>query len=527
MELLVVDDERTAIEAVKNGICWKNLSFTRIHTAMNIREAKAILEEYTVQVLLCDIEMPAGSGLELLEWIVEMQRETCCIFMTCHADFFYAQQALRLGSFEYVLKPLDFQKLEVILKAAILKVKQQKDLRQTKEYLEKSKKAMTQQFWRNLFIGNISPDEKSIQAHIINDKLDISLEGSFLPVLISPYGLSEDMSNEERRIYGFALRNVISEIFSESGKRNDLEVLSNDKVLVVLNVSKEINEKEVQREIGICCQKLIRAVNQYFHIQICCYVGDKGIVSEIPEQLEKLLKMDLNNIIYVKMVVFSNLSKAIFTEEYAKADYLLDAYRKYPDDYGKILEEIQTALDSRSSFMKDEYFIYHFFMGMYFLLDQYSTKKNVFLRSVIDDEKNWRLLMAAPNSMKELQEWLQYIKDIVVRYETQGVAVHSISDEVKSYIHANLDLELSAERVAQQVSFNVDYLNRVFKKENGTSLNKYILQEKMERAKWLLRHTDWQIGEVAAAVGYYNYSSFYRSFSKQVGKSPQEYKEEK
>lgn len=527
MELLIVDDEKTAIEAVRSGICWENLSFTEVHTATNLKNAKKILEEHSIQVLLCDIEMPVGSGIELVEWIRENRMDICCIFMTCHADFSYAQQALRLGSFEYVLKPLDFRKLEKILGEAILKVKQQKDLRQMKEYLDESKKVMVKQFWRNLFIGDIPSDERSLRTYITNNRLDISLEDSFVPILISPYGFSADMHQEEKKLYGFAMRNVIGEIFSAIEGRSDLEALADDKVLVVLNVDGKIDEKALQKKIGTCCQRLFRVIDKHFQIEICCYVGNKGTVSEIPEQLEMLIKMDLNNIINQRSVIFCDLSEAIFTDEYEKAQFILDIYRKYPDNYGKILEEVQTELVKYSQSLKDGYFMYHFFMGIYFILEQFSQKKKIFLRSVIDEEKNWKLLMAAPKSMEELQEWLRYIREAVSGCENRSVTGHSVSDEVQSYIHANLDLELSAEKVAQQVGFNVDYLNRIFKRENGTSLNKYILQEKMERAKWLLRNTGWQIGEIAAAVGYYNYSSFYRVFSKQVGKSPQEYKEGK
>ena len=80
------------------------------------------------------------------------------------------------------------------------------------------------------------------------------------------------------------------------------------------------------------------------------------------------------------------------------------------------------------------------------------------------------------------------------------------------------------EDLAGQVHLNVDYLNRIFKKETGSTLGNYVTSQKMERAKFLLLKTDWSIGDVAAAVGYYNYSSFNRSFKKMTGESPQEWR---
>ncbi|MNC32217.1 Melibiose operon regulatory protein [compost metagenome] len=80
------------------------------------------------------------------------------------------------------------------------------------------------------------------------------------------------------------------------------------------------------------------------------------------------------------------------------------------------------------------------------------------------------------------------------------------------------------EGIAQNVHLNADYLTRIFKKEEGISISKYIINRKIERAKNLLADTNKSIGEIAAMVGYYNYSSFNRVFTKEVSMSPQEYK---
>ena len=96
--------------------------------------------------------------------------------------------------------------------------------------------------------------------------------------------------------------------------------------------------------------------------------------------------------------------------------------------------------------------------------------------------------------------------------------------QVKEFVEQNIREELSVEDLAGQVHLNVDYLNRIFKKETGSTLGNYVTSQKMERAKFLLLKTDWSIGDVAAAVGYYNYSSFNRSFKKMTGESPQEWR---
>ena len=80
------------------------------------------------------------------------------------------------------------------------------------------------------------------------------------------------------------------------------------------------------------------------------------------------------------------------------------------------------------------------------------------------------------------------------------------------------------EELAKNVHLNADYLTRIFKKEVGCSINRYIINRKMEVAKKLLIETDKAIGEIALEVGYFNYSSFNRIFTKMVEMSPQEFK---
>lgn len=80
------------------------------------------------------------------------------------------------------------------------------------------------------------------------------------------------------------------------------------------------------------------------------------------------------------------------------------------------------------------------------------------------------------------------------------------------------------EGIAQNVHLNPDYLTRIFKKEVGVSISRYIIYRKMDIAKRLLLETDESIGEIALKVGYYNYSSFNRIFTKFVNMSPQQFK---
>lgn len=119
MNVLIVDDEQFSVDGMLDGISWETCHIDRVFTAGTAREARKILLNETVDMLLLDVEMPVENGLELLYWIREQGYTMPCAFLTCHAQFNYAQEALRLQCMDYILKPADYSKVEaVILKMA-------------------------------------------------------------------------------------------------------------------------------------------------------------------------------------------------------------------------------------------------------------------------------------------------------------------------------------------------------------------------------------------------------------------------
>lgn len=128
MNVLLVDDDRFVIAALMKGIHWKELGFDQVFTAYNITEARTIIEQNTIDLLLSDIDMPNGSGLDLLSWIRENKNEMQAIFLTNYADFYYAQKAISLKSFHYFLKPIDLDKLTAIIREFTAQFEQQNNL---------------------------------------------------------------------------------------------------------------------------------------------------------------------------------------------------------------------------------------------------------------------------------------------------------------------------------------------------------------------------------------------------------------
>ena len=134
MNLLIVDDEPFAAQGMLDGIRWDALGFDKVLTANSYDEAVSMMKKTYIDVLVSDIEMPGRSGLKLIEYANTHSQNTECVILTCHDEFDYAREAVRLNCMEYVLKPIRYQKLTEILLRAKEKVTQRRQNEQIRQY---------------------------------------------------------------------------------------------------------------------------------------------------------------------------------------------------------------------------------------------------------------------------------------------------------------------------------------------------------------------------------------------------------
>ncbi|MDP4098841.1 response regulator [Paenibacillus sp. P96] len=105
--ILLVEDEKWVRTALRKVIEKINLPFAVVHESSNGMEAWKWLEHSHADIVVTDIRMPVMDGLTLLKQIREKLKQTDTIIVSGHDEFAYAQQAVRLGAFDYFLKPVD------------------------------------------------------------------------------------------------------------------------------------------------------------------------------------------------------------------------------------------------------------------------------------------------------------------------------------------------------------------------------------------------------------------------------------
>ena len=139
MKLLLVDDEEYVIESIKRNLDLTETGVNEVYTAFSVQQAKNIMGMVDIDIVISDIVMPGGTGFDFVEWVRKEELKVQVIFLTSYAEFDYARRAIQLNSVDYLLKPIDFDKLkEAVQRAAesVAKEKKIQDLQAGKHQVE-------------------------------------------------------------------------------------------------------------------------------------------------------------------------------------------------------------------------------------------------------------------------------------------------------------------------------------------------------------------------------------------------------
>ncbi len=187
MRLLIVDDEYFARQGIMDGVNWEVLAFEEVLQAGSYTEAVELLEQKAsekkpVDIMLCDIEMPDESGLELISWTNEHLPETECIILSCHDEFDFARQAVKLNCLDYILKPVRYDFLTEVLQKAKETVKKKEHSAVLEDYGKKYIESVAQPKKEE------TPDAVEQVAKYIEDHLseDMSVSKLANMVYVSP-----------------------------------------------------------------------------------------------------------------------------------------------------------------------------------------------------------------------------------------------------------------------------------------------------------------------------------------------------
>ncbi len=116
MNVLIVDDEaslRDFLSIVFEEDGW------RVETAASIADGRAAVQKSEPDLILCDLMLPDGSGLDLLREAKAQNSSIAVIMITAHTSTKSAVEALKAGAFDYIAKPFDIDEMKIIVRNAV------------------------------------------------------------------------------------------------------------------------------------------------------------------------------------------------------------------------------------------------------------------------------------------------------------------------------------------------------------------------------------------------------------------------
>ena len=122
-KVLIIDDEEIIREGLRTVINWESLECTVIGEAEDGDEGLEMVSKAEPDIVFTDIRMPGLNGLEMISKIKEYKHECKIIILSGFRDFEYAQQAVKLGAFRFLVKPTNTQEIILSIEDAIKELK--------------------------------------------------------------------------------------------------------------------------------------------------------------------------------------------------------------------------------------------------------------------------------------------------------------------------------------------------------------------------------------------------------------------
>lgn len=520
IQVLIVDDEVLCAEGVKCSIEWNKIGIDKAFTAYSMKQAQKVFEEQDIQIILCDVEMPKGSGIDLLRWIKDKNLSPVSILLTSYADFQYAKQAIELGVVNYLLKPVEQEELIEVFKKAVQTVieKREKEKNmQLANYWNDAERNRIHHFWRAVLSKEIAQDSTVIREQAQKEHLVFNESNQYLLILFKIYdtdsgGIWTNLTD--------TLQYSLQEAECYDWER--VVLAYHDNCLISI-IGCSDNFQEYYRKLKEGCNNFVKACRESHNVPVACYLGEFRESGELARQYEKLLLIERNNVTECAGVFdFSYVCQSINDIKLNK-EYWPDLFNE--GNYGKAYKEIERYIDNLAYKNKVNCDVlnnvFHDVMQAFYIE---VDRKGVQAHLLFQDEESLNLYKSATKTVRDFKRWVYYMIQKAEAYLELASNGEKVINRVKQYIKTNLNEELTRKEIAEYVYLSPDYLSRIFKQETGIQLTEYITQKRIQEAKQQLKETDKPIGEIAFSVGYSNWAYFTKVFREKNGETPAQFR---
>ena len=511
MNLLIVEDERMTREGLTESIDWAQVGVTKVFSAENGEAGLFMAKRILPEIVLTDIRMPRMDGITMAGRIREILPECRIVFLSAYSEIDYYKAAIDLKAIRYLDKPVDPEQLRVVISEAVSECIMLKRYKSTNEFhhlherqkladaicLNESEEKIIAEYKR-LKLNSVFKSKDFCNAIIVSFNLDFEGEAQMdIPVIASFLSEAVDYPN----LHTIRHKNrVVLFLFTPT------EISNNN----LKFTCKKIQEKLYDHMYTIAVGKAFRGLQNANK----SYNTAKKVVDKI--------------YLYPwgEFVSYSpEVEKVVGISAYAaEKTNILHKLSDADED-----ETVEACLQLYDKLKTNKDLVYHKARELYFEIISEVFQKADTLHLQIKEEENgeaisWIVLIENYN-LDELHGFTCNLISLCYTAKEEAKIERKQVLAIKNYIAKNfMDDSLSIGSISGYLHMSASHVCTMFKNETGDTINNYLTEYRLSKAKQYLRETLLTATEISSKVGYRDSSYFGRIFRKRVGMTPNEYR---
>lgn len=518
-KVFLVEDEIVTREGIRDNVDWRGNGFELSGEAPDGEMALPLLQTTKPDLLITDIKMPFMDGLQLCKVVRERLPGTKIVILSGHDEFEYAQEAIKLGVTEYLLKPVTVQDLHKVLQKVAFQIDQERtereNLQKLRDQVEENRTVLCEKFFLKLIVGAVTSAEAIEQA----ERLGLDLVARYYAVVLIRVGFS---TPSEQFDYGECqqAQQIVSDLVANNP---DVFLLKKDLEEVVL-IFKGNTPEYVEEERELLLEQLGRRATDA-KCKFTIGLGSvKKRIADICQSFVESLTHAQDGTSQDKEGAEDGVDKAelLKVDKSAVEDYLKCGVKEDFDDFfGFFLLPLGEAI-FKSSIIKN-----YIFMDLVLTTARFVNELGGDVAQVIPDLNHIESVVSNIRTIEQIRtKSHQILLSALAFRDSQTTSQHvGMLQQAKEYIeHHYTDPNMSLNEVAARVGHSPSHFSTLFSQETGQTFKEYLTQLRIKRAKELLRTTTSKSNEISYQVGYNDPHYFSYVFRKRTELSPKEYR---
>lgn len=488
IKVLIAEDEIPLLRGIKNMIEKLNPEFSVVMCARNGKEAIEYLNSNQVDVIFTDINMPLADGIEVMDYANQKYPEAVKVVISGYSDFSYAQQAIRCGVEEYLLKPIVKAELEKTLHNI------------AHRYIRMLQKKQKARLAEAVYTGKPAKPGEKIQmvyfcaGPLIRDGMEENIVECDFWQGIDIESAAASLLPEASCVYSF--------------EKNQ----ANEKILLIV--------PEIEADLKVFSKKMLEEMKG---IQITA-AFQEGLIEthEIPMVSHHLRRKMQENILFGESSVIEDDTDNSTTGNPAGDDTFYSLGKEMSDTRKEVfLKEAEAFFTARKIRQKECLQIIS-----RVLQSMEEQTAPAYGSEEEREETIWNLILYSSDVKQLFLNLRQMLQERKLYRKAESS--ENLMKKVECYIIENMAEPITAAVLASEFGLVAPYLSTLFKEYSGYTLSQYIQKIRLDRAKNLLEMDEEILAkDVAEMVGYPNPLYFSKVFKKKIGVYPSEYRKSK